>query len=303
MTMTIDVAVVGQIARDLVLVVPTVPAAETAVAVRSRREMLGGKGANQAVGLAQLGVSVGLVGVVGDDAVGGWLLEQARRDGIDTTAVIQRPETSSGLIVDIVDETHQWRYLEDLPDPVKLTKADVQKAAGLLENVRCCVIQLQQPSEAVLSAAELTKAGGGRVILDGAPADDERRSTILAGADVLRADSHEAELLLGRPITSENDAVEAASKLLEHGPSIVALAAGSIGNVFADTTGHVVVPLSNTEVADTTGAGDALVAAFTASLLRGEPYQIAARHGAAAAQATVGHPGGRPALDPTQIFY
>ncbi|MBV9140496.1 MAG: hypothetical protein JO115_06220 [Pseudonocardiales bacterium] len=52
----VDVVVVGQIARDLVLLVEELPAPGTGTAVRQRREMLGGKGANQAVGLAQLGV-------------------------------------------------------------------------------------------------------------------------------------------------------------------------------------------------------------------------------------------------------
>jgi sugar/nucleoside kinase (ribokinase family) len=63
---TADVIVAGQIARDLVLVVDDVPGAGQSAAVRQRREMLGGKGANQAVALAQLGMRVALLGVVGD---------------------------------------------------------------------------------------------------------------------------------------------------------------------------------------------------------------------------------------------
>ncbi len=62
--------VVGQIARDLVLVVDEVPGPGSSAPVRERREMLGGKGANIAVGLAQLGAPVKLVGVVGDDDIG-----------------------------------------------------------------------------------------------------------------------------------------------------------------------------------------------------------------------------------------
>lgn len=57
-----EVVVVGQVARDLVLVVDEVPGPGGTAAVRERREMLGGKGANIAVGLAQLGAPVALVG-------------------------------------------------------------------------------------------------------------------------------------------------------------------------------------------------------------------------------------------------
>ena len=46
------VVVIGQIARDLVLVVDEVPGPSGSTDVRRRRELLGGKGANIAVGLA-----------------------------------------------------------------------------------------------------------------------------------------------------------------------------------------------------------------------------------------------------------
>jgi ribokinase len=49
-------------------------------------------------------------------------------------------------------------------------------------------------------------------------------------------------------------------------------------------------------VVDTTGAGDAFIAALVTSLLRGEPPAVAARHASAAASVAVGYPGGRPRL-------
>ncbi|HEX4226769.1 MAG TPA: PfkB family carbohydrate kinase, partial [Pseudonocardiaceae bacterium] len=56
-----EVTVVGQIARDLVLVIDDIPDPLTSTRVHRRRETLGGKGANQAVSLAQLGASVALL--------------------------------------------------------------------------------------------------------------------------------------------------------------------------------------------------------------------------------------------------
>jgi sugar/nucleoside kinase (ribokinase family) len=49
------VIVFGQIARDLVLVVDAMPGVRQSADVYQRRELLGGKGANQAVTLAQGG--------------------------------------------------------------------------------------------------------------------------------------------------------------------------------------------------------------------------------------------------------
>ena len=117
------IVVVGQVARDLVLVVERVPEAGGSVDVDRRRELLGGKGANIAVGLAQLDAAVALIGVVGDDLVGEQLLEQAARDGLDLSAVRRRGTCESALMVDIVTPDGRWRYLESVPPGALLTGA------------------------------------------------------------------------------------------------------------------------------------------------------------------------------------
>jgi len=86
-----DVVVFGQIARDLVLVVDSMPGARQAADVYQRRELLGGKGANQAVALAQLGMRPALAGVVGEDQIAQRLLSQAQHDQVDTSAILRRP--------------------------------------------------------------------------------------------------------------------------------------------------------------------------------------------------------------------
>jgi ribokinase len=289
-----DVVVLGQIARDLVLRVDELPGAAGSVPVRERREMLGGKGANQAVGLVQLGVPTALLGVLGDDPHGDRLLDQARADGIDTTCVVRRPGTSSGLVVDIVAE--DWHYLEDLPDPVLLTEADVTAAAEAIRTARATVIQLQQPTGAARAAAE---AATGLVVLDGVAEDpgDRGWDRLLDTADVLRADAHEAELLAGRRITGPDDATALARTLLDrHALRFVALTVHGFGDVFVWADGDTRIPYGTTDVVDTTGAGDAMTAALTSVLYRGGSPEHAAHLASAAATATVRRLGGRPDL-------
>ncbi|MDP9795576.1 sugar/nucleoside kinase (ribokinase family) [Catenuloplanes nepalensis] len=48
--------------------------------------------------------------------------------------------------------------------------------------------------------------------------------------------------------------------------------------------------------ADTTGAGDSLVAGLVAALLRGDEPVAVAKYAVAAAASTLGRPGGRPDL-------
>lgn len=278
---------VGQMARDLVLVVDEVPGPGGTVPVRERREMLGGKGANISVGLAQLGASVELVGVVGEDDVGERLIARAAADGIGTAGVVRRPGCATGLIVDLVADG--WRYLEHLPDGVLLREEDLP--VDLIARAAAVVVQLQQPPEVALKAA---RAAHGRVVLDGAP--ERLRAELLECADVVRADHQEAELLSGGKIADADEAIRAAREVMTHGPGLVAFAVDDVGNVFVWDTGELVVPLGDVEVVDTTGGGDAFVAALTFALTRGDSPEEAARLAVEASGDTVTHVGGRPDL-------
>ncbi len=183
-----DVIVFGQIARDLVLVVDSVPGPGRSADVYQRREMLGGKGANQAVALAKLGMRPALAGGVGEDQVGQRLLAQADRDRVDTSAVIHRPGARTALIIDIVDATGQWRYLEDIPAEMLLTEHDVSTCRQLFLPGGWVSVQLQQPPAAAFAAVTGAHRAGCKVVLDGAPAD-AHWAALLAMADVLRADA------------------------------------------------------------------------------------------------------------------
>lgn len=294
--------VVGQVARDLVLQVGRLPGPGAATDVEQRLEVLGGKGANQGVALAQLGASVALVGVVGDDEAGRGVLDQAAQDGLDVTGVTRRAGGTTALLVDVVEADGTRRLLEHVPGEVLLTADDVTAAGERVLAADTVVVQLQQPVPAALAALGLARGAGLRTVVDGAPeggAADRQR--VLGQADVVRADAHEAELLVGRELRSLDDTVRAAEDLLDTGPSVVALAAGDAGNVVAWRGGHEVLPLLDVPTVDPTGAGDAFVAGLALSLTLGLPPRHAGRRAAAAASLSVSRLGGRPALAPAAV--
>ncbi|MGI5211722.1 PfkB family carbohydrate kinase [Plantactinospora sp. CA-290183] len=296
------ILVVGQLARDVVLTVERMPPPGAAADVRERRELLGGKGANQAVALGQLGARPVLLAVAGADEVAEDLLGQARRDGIDVSSVVRRAGAPTALIVEALDAEGRWRYLQHIPDGMLLTEADVTAADDAFGRADAVLVQLQQPPATALAAARRTRAAGRLLVLDGAPADDGHRAPLLAAADVVRADDRETELLTGVPADDPDRVRSVATELLAAGPRLLALGLGAAGNLFvwrdsrSGGSAALLVPLTREKVVDTTGAGDALTAALTVALLRGDPPDAAARYAVAAAGATVGHPGGRPEL-------
>ncbi|WP_033211754.1 PfkB family carbohydrate kinase [Kitasatospora phosalacinea] len=287
------VVVVGQVGRDLVLRADGLPEAGGSAGVGERWEGLGGKGANQAVGLAQLGVPVHLVGVVGEDDAGAAVLRQAGRDGIGTASVARRGRTA--LLVDLVDAPGSRRLLEDVPPEGLVTVADLERARPAFADADTVSLQLQQPPATLLAAARRARQHGARVVADGAP-DPAVRDELLSLVDVLRADATEAELLADRPVGSVRDARALGRRLLGAGPALVALAVPGAGDLLVWPDGEHLLPLADVPVTDPTGAGDAFVAGLVAALRRRADPVSAGRLAAAAAGATVQRLGGRPDL-------
>jgi hypothetical protein len=174
-----DVVVLGQVGRDLVLRLAALPEAGGSAQATARHELLGGKGANQAVALAQLGVPVALVGVLGDDRAGAEVRAQALADGIDVSGVVTRPGAATALLVDLVEDGGRRRLVEDVPREVLLTPADVEAATDPLGGCQVLVVQLQQPGEAVCAALEQVPDTA-FVVADGAPGDEATRAAVLS---------------------------------------------------------------------------------------------------------------------------
>jgi ribokinase len=281
-------------------VVDQLPEAMTSVTVRQRIEVLGGKGANQAIGLLQLGRRPAVVGAVGDDDVAKWLLRSLGDDGVDVRGVVGRGAERTALIVSIVDSQGAWRYFEDVPVGGLVSRDDVEGSLEMFRAASVTSLQLQEPMDAVLSAAHAARSAGHTVVADGAaaPVADE----LLALLDLLRCDQREAELMTGIKIGTRTEALEAARTLAKRGPRVVVTAAGDDGNVVVWPGGEAVVPHRRVRIADTTGGGDAMLAGLISSLLDDPEDPIRALClGTAAAGQVVQTIGGRPRLSADRV--
>ncbi|MBU2957071.1 1-phosphofructokinase family hexose kinase [Paracoccus sp. 1_MG-2023] len=106
--------------------------------------------------------------------------------------------------------------------------------------------------------------------------------------DVLRMDSHEAEMLAGRPLPDRMDSADFATGLVRDGAArIVIVARGAEGSVLADMRGAWHAEAAPVKVVSAVGAGDSFVAGFVLAMARGWPPEEALALGAAAASAAV----------------
>ncbi|WP_194822795.1 ribokinase [Micromonospora sp. S-DT3-3-22] len=282
-----DIVVVGSLNVDVVVPLHELPApGQTVLGAADHRRAGGGKGANQAVAAARLGRRVAMVGAVGIDADGDWLLGLIAAEGVATEAVLRAPRPTGQAIVLVTadgDSTiavssgaNMWLAAEHL-GPLR----------DLLGSARAVLLQQEVDAAVVAEAVRLAE---GLVVLNPAPARPVDPAT-LARVDVLVPNRGELAALAGAPPTDAGvDALAAMARSLgTRGPVVVTL--GADGALVVTTDRQWLIPAERVDAVDATGAGDTFCAALADALLDGAAIDEAARWASRAAAVTVTRPG------------
>src|SRR5690242_10918093 len=98
------VTVLGSINMDLVTRVSRLPLPGQTLTGQSFTTIPGGKGANQAVAAARLGVPTRIIGRVGDDTFGEVLRNSLTAYGVETSNIFTHLGISSGVAIISVDD-------------------------------------------------------------------------------------------------------------------------------------------------------------------------------------------------------
>ena len=289
------ILLVGDVMTD-VIVRPEGPLARgsdrrAAIALES-----GGSAANQAAWLASFGVAVDLVARVGLDDVGAEAALLA--DAGVTPHLIGDPERPTGRLVALVDPSGERSFFTDRGANEALIAADIPNAliAG------ASVIHLSgysffapSPREAVLDV--MRRAGGTPVSVDPASAEflrevgPEAFFSWTKGAAILFPNEEEAAVLTG------SDHPETQCARLAALYPLVCVKRGESGCQAAAGAARWRIAAPKVVAVDTTGAGDAFVAAFLAARLQGAEIEAALKRAVAAGADASTRVGGRPRMD------
>jgi sugar/nucleoside kinase (ribokinase family) len=225
-----------------------------------------------ACGAARLGLSVAMVGVVGDDALGRFMLAAMAEHGLATDAVRVDPAAPTGASV-ILSDGRDRAILTAAGTIPRLRIADVPP--GLVARARHVhvgsVFLLDDARADLPGLFRRVRAGGATTSLD---TNWDPRGTwdggvrsLLAETDVFLPNAAEATRIAG-----VDDPEGAARALLALGPRVVAIKLGPAGALAIAADGRTSrVPAVPVEPVDTTGAGDSFDAGFLAAWLAGRP--------------------------------
>jgi sugar/nucleoside kinase (ribokinase family) len=252
-------------------------------------QSMGGNGANTSYTLACLGVPARLVSAVGDDRYGDELLSGLAVAGVDTRAVLRASGPTAATIV-LVNSEGQRLFLhkpgvnrEALNGPVDFTP---QLLEGVTHYHMANPFSLPAFRSHAAETLRRARAAGLKTSVDAAW-DSRGRwfediGPCLPNVDVLFVNDDEARMLTGI-----DDVSRAAEALREAGAGAIVVKLGSRGCAVFSSEGDLRVPAFETEVLDTTGAGDCFAGGYLAATQRGCPPEEAARAGNAAGALSV----------------
>lgn len=255
----------------------------------------GGAGANQAVWLARRGVETHFVGRVGRDVFSHALVDELRENGV-IVHISEDAEQPTGKIVILVSAEGERSMIIDRGANLTLRPDDLP--AALFQPGRHLHLSGYSFFEdgtrrVALEAQRRARAAGMTVSLDPASVSllrDVGAARFLEwthGADLLFPNLEEGALLTGI------ESPEAIATALCAAYGAVALKLGAGGAIYADGGAVVHLPAVPASVVDTTGAGDALCAAFLAAWLAHATPAEALQQGLALAAQVVERVGAR----------
>ena len=292
------IVVVGSINLDLVATADHVPLPGETITGKDFRTFNGGKGANQAVGVAKLGYPVSMLGNVGDDSFGAALKNGLRRAGVGVKSV-RSVKGSSGVALINIGGDGQNNIVVVPGANGKLLPKDIAAHNRLLRKAGMILAQLEIPLITLETLGAFAHRHNIPLMLDPAPARELPKGLLQVTAWITPNES-ETRILCGLPVTepvTPATAARCAALLLERGPKNVVIKMGAQGAYIATADGiGQMVPSFAVKAIDSTGAGDAFNAGFAVSLLSGKKPPEAARYASAVAAISVTRNGAQPSM-------
>jgi rfaE bifunctional protein kinase chain/domain len=254
------------------------------------RTVVPGGGANAVNNLADLGVNVLPVGAVGDDEAGRMLLKFFRHKRIPTSGVLKDKSyatvTKTRILAGMTHTSRQQVVRVDRepehPPNQHLTRELFLAAREYLRASDALLVSdygYGSATPAIVKA--LRQAGRRRVVLVPLILDSRYRLLEYSGATAATPNEPEVEAALGVRIGADWERVVRAGEQIVERMKLQSLliTRGRDGMVaFEQGRGPVDIPIyGSDEVADVTGAGDTVIAAFSAALAAGASTEEAAQ--------------------------
>ena len=242
---------------------------------------LGGVGRNIAHNMSLMGLDVKMLTAYGDDLNGERVAASCSELGIDMSNALRVVGESTSTYLYLTDPAGEMALaVSDMEICNRITPEYLEANLPLLQNAQVVVADANIPEE---SLAWLTEKLDVPLFVDPVSTKKaEKLRPILHKLHTLKPNKLEAELLSGIPIQNEADVETAADKLLSTGLRRIFISLGADGVYAASHTESCWLENIPGKMVNTTGCGDAFMAALVWAYLEGSDLETTAKAGLAA---------------------
>jgi len=240
---------------------------------------IGGCAANTGIGLRKLGARVSVVGAVGQDGLGDFVIGALQAAGIDSSHIVRVEQAGTSATIILIDNAGERTFIHHIGANACLKPEQID--LDLIRNTQIlhyagALLMPGFDGEPAASVLRQARKAGVTTCVDSAWDHTGRWMTVLEPvlreADIFLPSISEAEQLTGR-----SEPADIAAALLDLGIKTVALKMGESGCYVRTADVELKLPAYPVEVVDGTGAGDAFVAGFLLGTLRGWDLERTAR--------------------------
>ncbi len=242
---------------------------------------LGGVGRNIAHNLSLMGADVRLLAAYGDDLHGQQVVSSCAALGIDLSHALKVPGGTTSTYLYLADEHGEMALaISDMSICERISPEYLAENLALLNNAQVVAVDANIPAESLRWLAENCTAP---LFIDPVSVTKaEKLRSVLHRIHTLKPNRLEAELLSGVSIRTADDVKSAARTLMDMGVHRLFISLGSDGVLAAMDGEFLHLPNIPGKMVNTTGCGDAFMAALIWAYLEGLDLENSARAGLAA---------------------
>ena len=253
--------IIGSLNIDMTVKVEKLPKLGETIFGNEFYESCGGKGANQAVAVAKLGMETEMIGMVGKDIQGKKLIQNLADNGVKADNVIKSDELTGRAII-TVDKNGDNNIIVIAGSNFKITEKDIQNKINVIAENDVVILQNEIPLSVVEFCLLKAKELGKITVFNPAPATT-LNDRIFHNTDYLILNETEMEEIFEIKISDEGYAEKILHKKEEHGIKNIILTLGEKGCIFFDKNNKInEYGAYKVKAVDTTAAGDSFIGAF-----------------------------------------
>ena len=268
-----EITVLGIFVADISFSGPKIPSIGETILGKKYNVGPGGKGCNQAIAIARLGGNTNFISKIGKDAYGELALKTLEKNKISTQNIIQDGNQQTGVAGILVDQNTGKNAINVIVGaPSSLRISEIEKQINLIKRSKIFLTQLEVPKDVTLHCLKTAKENGCITILNPAPASEISKE-FYNNIDFFTPNETEAEFYTGIKITNDQEAKQAADKLLNLGIKKVIITLGEKGLFYSDGKEEIYLNAEAVKAIDTTGAGDAFNGGLAYGLSKEKPIK------------------------------